>query len=44
MDRERVEDQEKHGLCRFSATLHPRPVHFPGSSLVLGGYRIYLYL
>ena len=42
MDRQRVEGQEKHGLCRVSATLLPRPVHFPGPSWALGGYRLYL--
>ena len=42
MDRQRVEGQEKHGLCRVSATLHPRPVHFSGSSWALGGHRLYL--
>ena len=41
MDRGRVEGQEKRGLCRVSATLHLRPVHFPGSSWAFGGHRIY---
>ena len=36
MDRGRVEGQEKHGLCRVSATVHPRPVHF--SRLFLGSW------
>ena len=36
-----MEGQEKHGLCRVSACLHPRPAHFPSSSWALGGHRIY---